>query len=201
MAAVQARHSETRGYRAQETHDAILAGEALRDSNAFGALYLLYADRVFRFCYRRVGSREAAEDATSLVFTKALAGLGGFDSGRGTFAAWLFSIANHVLADQFRSERRYLPGGEFDDIVDATQSPEEIALAREGAGELRRALGKLAPREREVIELRLAGLNSAEIGAVLGCRKNAVAQAQFRAVNRLRTLLGPGTALEGIDNV
>ena len=35
-------------------------------------------------------------------------------------------------------------------------------MAREQAGDLRSALSKLAPREREVIELRLAGLSSAE---------------------------------------
>jgi RNA polymerase sigma-70 factor (ECF subfamily) len=78
---------------------------------------------VFRHCYRKLGTREAAEDATSLVFTKALAAIDRFDADRGTFAAWLFTIANHVLTDQFRVERRYLAVSELPDSIDPSQTP------------------------------------------------------------------------------
>lgn len=202
MAAVQAYQSETSTVDLLETvSDAVLVRRAATEPNAFGALYLRYADRVFRHCYRKLGTREAAEDATSLVFTKALAAIGRFDADRGTFAAWLFTIANHVLTDQFRVERHYLAVSELPEQIDPSRTPEEVAMAREQVGDLRSALSKLAPREREVIELRLAGLSSAEISEVLGCRRNTVAQAQFRAIGRLRGLLRPGVAQQGKDNV
>jgi hypothetical protein len=73
MAAVQVRHSESKmSLHVEERADATPACAALLDASAFASLYLRYADRVFRHFYRRLGSREAAEDATGLVFTKAL---------------------------------------------------------------------------------------------------------------------------------
>lgn len=201
MAAVRAYQSQTGDVGLYErASDADLARRAVIEPS-FSALYQRYADRIFRHCYRKLGTREAAEDATSLVFTKALSAIGRFDSSRGTFASWLFSIANNVLTDQFRVERRYLAVSDLPDSIDQSQTPEEVAVAREQAGDLRRALAKLAPREREAIELRLAGLSSTEIAQVLGCRKNTVAQAQYRAIGRLRTLLGSDVAQKGQDDV
>jgi len=202
MAVAQLRRYSAKSSNQLETKsDAILAQEATHDPNAFATLYLRYANQVFRHCYRRLGNREAAEDATSLVFTKTLTGLDRFDPNRGTFAAWLFTIAHHVSADHFRSQGRYVGTQEFPDPVDPAETPEEIALARDEAGNLRRALEQLSPREREVIELRLAGLSSAEISDVLGCQRNAVAQAQYRAIGRLRELLGPEAAQRGRNDV
>ena len=202
MAVAQLRQSEMNGdSQAEAGSDARLARRAVTDPNAFGALYLRYADRVFRHCYRKLGTREAAEDATSLVFTKALSGIVQFDANRGTFAAWLFTIANRVLTDHYRAERRYLAVSDLPEPIDPAETPEETALARERSGDLRRVLEQLAPREREVIELRLAGLSSAEISDVLGCQKNSVAQAQYRAIGRLRALLVPGSAHQGNRDV
>ena len=48
---------------------------ALHDRQAFGLLYDRYVDPVYRYCYGRLGSREEAEDATSLIFARALAAL------------------------------------------------------------------------------------------------------------------------------
>lgn len=51
-------------------------------------------------------------------------------------------------------------------------------------------LTHLPTEQRRIIELRLVGLTSAEIGQVLGLRRCTVDVAQFRAIGRLRTLLG-----------
>jgi DNA-directed RNA polymerase specialized sigma24 family protein len=48
-----------------------------------------------------------------------------------------------------------------------------------------------------VMELRLAGLTSREIGEVLGKLPNAVDQAQFRAMTRLKLLAGIGESSKG----
>ena len=68
-------------------------------------------------------------------------------------------------------------------------SPEDHAIAIEQERSLHAALDELPARERQVVELRLAGLTGAEIGKVLGCRTGAVGIAQFRAVRKLRALL------------
>ena len=55
-------------------------------------------------------------------------------------------------------------------------------------------LAQLSPDQRQVVELRLAGLRSNEIGDVLGRSRGAVDAIQARAVARLRELLGAANA-------
>jgi RNA polymerase sigma-70 factor (ECF subfamily) len=81
-------------------------------------------------------------------------------------------------------------------------SPEDHAIATEQERWLRAALDALPARERQVVELRLAGLTGIEIGEVLGCRSGAVGVAQFRAIRKLRALLSKeDTSEEGSRNV
>jgi RNA polymerase sigma-70 factor (ECF subfamily) len=173
-----------------DSSDADLAVRAKTDRRVFALLYGRYVDAIHRHCYRRLSSREAAEDATSQVFTQALAALPRFDERGGSFRGWLFTIANHVLADQFRTARMHRPIEAADDVPDAAPSPEELALAADAGRGLREVLPQLPDQQRRVIELRLAGLTGPEIGRVLGCRAKTVDVAQFRAVARLRVLLG-----------
>lgn len=181
--------------------DADLATRARSDPQAFAALYLRYVDAIHAHCHWRLGSREGAEDATSQVFAQALAALPRFDTDRGTFRSWLFTIANHVVIDHYRKTK---PSTSIDaafDIPDAASTPEEIAVSTERSEALRAALARLPPRERQVVELRLAGLTGPEISHVLGCSTGAIGVAQSRAVSRLRSLMGLDIQAEGTHDV
>lgn len=159
-----------------------------RDPRAFAPLYARYAAPIYGYCSHRLGSRHAAEDATSIVFARALASLTGY---RGpSFRAWLFGIAHHVVADALRGRAPDAPLDDAAARVDASPSPEELALASEERRYLHALLTQLPSEQRRIIELRLVGLTSAEIGQVLGLRRGTVDVAQFRALRRLRTLLG-----------
>ena len=72
-----------------DADEAAIVARARLDRRAFGPLYARYAERVYRYCHRRLGIREAVKDATSLVFAKALAALPELRGG--SFAAWLFA--------------------------------------------------------------------------------------------------------------
>ncbi len=151
---------------------------------AFEHLYRRYVDSVHRYCYRRLGTREAAEDATSLIFTKAFAALPGLRAG--SFRSWLFTIAYHVIADDLRARRT---GADFDLAIDVPArgpSPEESAIAREEDRSVAALLEVLPESQRQVVELRLSGLNGREIANVLGRSLPAVKMAQLRAYARLR---------------
>ncbi len=177
--------------------EADLVVRAKRDPRAFAALYGLYLDPIHRHCFRRLGDREAAEDATSQVFAKALAALPRFDEGAGHFRGWLFTIAEHVLADHFRAAKRHQALEVVSDVTDTSPSPEEMAVSADAGRGLREAIAHLPDQQRRVVELRLAGLTGPEIGRVLGCRAKTVDVAQFRAVAKLRILLGVGETPEG----
>jgi DNA-directed RNA polymerase specialized sigma24 family protein len=50
-------------------------------------------------------------------------------------------------------------------------------------------LARLPERQRQIVELRLLGLNGVEIAEVVGLSHSAVKSAQFRAYGALRDLL------------
>ena len=178
--------------------DAALVVRAKADPKAFGALYDRYAVPVYRYCHARLGDREAAEDATSQVFTSALAALPRYRE-RGTFAAWLFTIAHNAVADAQRRQGRLVPTT-IPDQVDRAPTPEEHALAAEERRTLAALLAQLPPDQRRALELRLAGLTGVEIAEVLGRSHRAVKMLQFRAVAKLRLLLGVEAGREETDD-
>lgn len=172
----------------------MLVARARNDRRAFASLYRRYVGPVYGYCVRRLGGKEAAEDATSLVFARALAGLPVFRGDR-PFRSWLFAIAHNVVVDGHRARRPESPLAEAADLVAADPSPEELALAADERDAVRALLAQLPPAQRRVVELRLAGLSGAEVAQVLGRTPGAVKIAQVRAYARLRAVLG-GEPLE-----
>jgi RNA polymerase sigma-70 factor (ECF subfamily) len=173
--------------------DALLVARAQHDPAAFAPLYELYFDPVYRYCYYRLGSWEAAEDATSVVFTNVIAALPRFRLRAGSFRSWLFTIAHNAVLNQVRADRRRTvrPLADAGEIEDDAPSPEARAVAAEASRMVRAVLYKLSPDQRQVIELRLAGLTDAEISRVLGRKPGTIRVTQYRALLRLRTLLIP----------
>ena len=57
----------------RDEEDAELVARAVADRTAFEPLYKRYVGSVYGYCYRRLGAREAAEDATHQIFVHALA--------------------------------------------------------------------------------------------------------------------------------
>jgi RNA polymerase sigma-70 factor (ECF subfamily) len=173
---------------AGDLDDNDLVEQSLRDLRAFAPLYERYAGLVYGYCFHRLGSRHAAEDATSSIFARALASLAGY---RGpSFRAWLFGIAHHVVADAHRGRGPDEPLEDAAATIDAAPSPEDLAIASDDRRRLHALLTQLSAEQRRIVELRLAGLTSAEIGQVLGLRRGTVDVAQYRALGRLRAFLG-----------
>jgi RNA polymerase sigma-70 factor (ECF subfamily) len=175
--------------------DRQLVERAETDPEAFAALYRKYVTDVFRYCYRKLQDRENAEDATSQIFLNAYRAL---PTLRGKpFRPWLFSIAHNVVIDAYR--RNNPMGASLDgmeDWADPAESPEGIAIEHERRDVVRALLDQLPRRDRDVMELRLAGLNGLEIAQTLHCSAGAVRTAHYRALERLRQLMTFG---EGIS--
>ena len=158
------------------------------DPTAFGELYDRHVDPVYRFCLRRLGTVEDAEDATAQVFTKALAAFPGFRGG--SFQGWLFAIAANVVVDAGRSERMHASLADADDVIDPEPGPEDSALSSDAARTVRELLTQLPPDQRRVLEMRLAGLTGVEIAQALGRSHGTIRNLQHRTLVRLRDLLG-----------
>jgi RNA polymerase sigma-70 factor (ECF subfamily) len=165
--------------------DQDLAFRAVTDRSAFALLYDRYVTRVFRFCYRRLGDRQEAEDATSAIFLRALERIDTYQGG--SFGAWLFAIARSTVANRFRDRKLASLDGR-EEIVDANGLPEDVAIAKADAGAIRALLERLPSDQREVVELRLSGLRGAEIAEAMQRSIPAIKMLQLRAMKRLRSI-------------
>jgi len=166
------------------------SSQTLAQAQANVARSAVIVDGVYGYCARRLGSREIAEDATSLVFSRALAAIGRFQP-RSTVRSWLFTIAHNVITDQYRNaaKSQELPLDETWDTTDDDPTPEDIAILKENQDMVHHLLTFLSPDQRRVVELRLADLTGPEIQEVLGKTRSWVNTTQFRAVQRMRTVL------------
>jgi RNA polymerase sigma-70 factor (ECF subfamily) len=172
----------------EETSDETLVALARHDRQAFGLLYDRYVGPVYRYCYGRLGDREEAEDATSLIFSRALAAL---PTHRGdAFRSWRFAIAHNVVLNARRDASRHHPLAIVIELPDPGPRLDELAEAAERRRSVLGALALLPEEQRRVVELRMSGLTGPEVAAALGRSHDSVRTTQRRALARLRIILG-----------
>lgn len=161
----------------------------------FAAVYDHYFPAVYGYCLSQLRDPQSAEDAASQTFLKALRALSTYQE-TGRFRPWLFTIAHNVLLDTHRSRRSDEPLDAASGVHDPATSPEERALAALDADWLDNAIARLPPDDRQVIELRRAGLTGREIAATLGIGHEAAKKRQLRAMDRIRSELTMSTILQ-----
>jgi RNA polymerase sigma-70 factor (ECF subfamily) len=165
--------------------DGRLVTLAQQDPGAFGLLYDRYFPAVYGYCLSELRDPEVAADAAGQTFLKAMAALPTYREG-GRFRSWLFTIAHNVIVDAYSPRRQNEPLDTVLHIADPAPSPEDAAIATFDLERLDDAIAQLPDADREVIELRRAGLDGKEIAAVLGISHEAAKKRQLRAMDRLR---------------
>lgn len=100
--------------------------------------------------------------------------------------AWLFSTATNLVRDHARRQemiRRRTPPNDGD----PPRTPEQDLERRESIDRVRRVLGRLSERDRELLVLRESGFRYREIAEVLGVKTESVSTLALRALARFRT--------------
>ncbi|HLU09524.1 MAG TPA: RNA polymerase sigma factor [Oceanobacillus sp.] len=163
--------------------EAAILRSARHDLNLFAPLYERYVDRIYAYCLRRVNSASDAEDLTSLIFTRAMNGI--HDYRGGSVAAWLFRIAHNTVVNHYRDKKPQLPLP--DDVDEAFESTliDDLLSAEEQRTAIR-LVSTLPPESQNLIWLRVNGLNSSEIGEVVGKSAGAVRTELYRLFKNLR---------------
>ncbi len=174
------------------------ADERTVKQSALAALYNEYYDKIARYIFAKIGNRDEAEDLAGEVFMRALKSLDSYKERGIPMHAWLFKIAHNMVVDHFRqaAKRKTVPidsiqiaGGQ--DLQAAVEKNMEIARVT-------KALDRLTPAQRRVIELRFFGeLTSEETGHILNKSSGAVREMQSAAIRQLRELLREETSSEG----
>lgn len=172
------------------------------DAEAFGELYDLYVDQVYRYIAYRVASAQLAQDLTSETFLRALRRICSFTWQGRDVGAWFVTIARNLIADHYKSGR-YRLELTSDDVsmvsgaaTVTTAGPEGEVLAAMQNKMLLEAVRQLGAEQQECIVLRfLQGLSVAETAQVMGKNSGAIKALQYRAIRTLGRLLPEGIEL------
>ncbi|MFC2033841.1 RNA polymerase sigma factor [Chloroflexota bacterium] len=169
-----------------EENVADLVGKSITgDIEAFGHLYHIFVEQIYRYIFYQVKDKMIAEDITEDVFIKAWNAIESC-KGRGhTFSAWLYRIAHNHLIDSFRSRKKeFLIETEVINEVVATEIRIEKELEKE---DLINMLNCLPPNQKQLIILKfIEGLSNKEIEEVIGKSQGAIRILQMRALATLR---------------
>lgn len=145
-------------------------------------------DKVYRYCARRLPSKEDAQDVTQEVFLR-LVRSDALYAEHGKPLAYLYACARNVCADFYRGQR---PVGALDEN-DAQTIPDVRHADMDGRLTMAGTLARLTEEEREVIELRYGqDLPMSDISAVTGKSRFALYRIERRALGRLKELMGEG---------
>ncbi|GAA3827400.1 sigma-70 family RNA polymerase sigma factor [Nocardioides panacisoli] len=167
-----------------------LAATAPEDT--FRGLYAAHFDAVLGYALRRTDRPEDAADVAAETFVVAWRRLRHVPHGESA-RPWLYGVARRVLANHRRGESRRAALG-------ARLRIQLVSAVRDSAGwadetvhraDVTAAMARLSARDEEVLQLHLwEGLESREIGEVLGLPATVVRPRLSRAKARLRALLG-----------
>jgi RNA polymerase sigma-70 factor (ECF subfamily) len=121
------------------------------DEQAFEDLYRRYYPRLHLYCTRRVRDSHAAEELAQEAFVRALRAMPRF-AGERRFYPWMTVIAGRLCIDHHRRTARVEPSADVDlGVVEPDHDAIFQAVDHQHLG---LAMSRVAPRHREVLDLR-----------------------------------------------
>lgn len=172
----------------------LVRGVRAGDREAFVALTRLYQSKVFILAYSFFRNKEDAVDLVQDVFLRVFEKIESFQEGR-NFDAWILRVAKNLCIDRYRRtrDRREMDSGvRVDEIPLADNRTPDAARAADLKSVLYRSVDKLAERQRTIFLMRHVNqMDNEEIARVLNISTGTVKSLHFKAIRRLRTLMGP----------
>lgn len=177
---------------AKEKQGSAVIDEAAARRQRYEALVNAYYNDIFRYAYWLGKSRQLAEDLTQETFMRAWRAFDSLQS-EGAAKAWLFTILRRENARRFE---KFQP--DLDDIDDHQSAlPDARVHEPDQQMEMRllhKAIADLEPEYREPLILQvIGGFSGEEIATMLDLNNNTVMTRLFRARNKLRVVLDPGS--------
>ena len=161
------------------------------DFAAFGDLYGIYLDRIYRYVFYQVKDKMTAEDITEEVFLKAWKAINSCKGKEGTFSSWLYRIAHNHIIDIFRSQSK-MRTVEMETLVELSHPIAKLETELDHQ-EILNNIADLPPNQRKVIILKfIEGLDNFEIEQIIGKSQGAIRVLQTRALANLREKLSNG---------
>lgn len=157
------------------------------DKDAYGKIYNLFYQRIYRYCSFNTRKAEVAEDICQETFLKAWKSLPSFSQKGGSFQAYIFKIARNLIIDASRKKKELpLVGIE----IESNEHLEEKLEKQETAGKIKRALAKLKEDERQIIILRyFEDLSTREVAKAAGLKEGNLRVRLHRILKKLEGII------------
>ncbi len=157
------------------------------DEQAFGQLYELYFERIFKFIYFRVNHKETAEDLSEEVFIKAWEKIA--DVKEVSFGGWLYQIAKNKVIDYYRQKKQVV---DLEDVQNFLESDERLSESTNTVIERRLfmvLLKELTPEQQIIIKLKfIEDMDNSEIAELISKSEGSIRVIQHRAIQKLQEL-------------
>jgi RNA polymerase sigma-70 factor (ECF subfamily) len=174
--------------------DRLVMKAIVGDATAFGELYDIHVDQIYRHIFYRVGNISDAEDLTQQVFIRAWQAIGRYQRKSVPFLAWLMTISRNLVIDFYRAHKEK---GSLDDEYEATNQepgPEQLTETKLEHRELIKTITRLPEEYRQVIIMRFIDDSSyEEIAAALKKSQGAIRVTLHRALKKIRAIMEEGS--------
>lgn len=160
------------------------------ETQAFTLIYDELVKPVYRYIFYRV-EEAVAEDLTEDTFLKVWQNLKKYKKGKHPFSSWVFRIAHNLVVDHYRKNKTTEEIDEKFADPKESNNPANQANVKLTQIRLRKVIRKLPENYQQVIVLKYINeLDNKEIAHAIGKSEATVRTIQFRALEKLRGLLG-----------
>ena len=154
----------------------------------FSKTYDQYIDKIYRFIFIKVNSRNVAEDLTSETFLRGWERLKELDGKIDNFPAFLYQIARNLVIDHYRANSKAnLVSTELEKIPDPRNNFEEEAANNSDLRVILTAMSGLNDEYREVINFHyIDDFSIEETAKILNRPEGTIRVMLHRALKELR---------------
>jgi RNA polymerase sigma-70 factor, ECF subfamily len=182
----------------RNTDEELMALILERNSRAMKLLYERYSKSIFNFILRYTNNREFSEDALQETFTRMWFAAHTFNPKKGTFKAWIFTIALNITRNEMSKKRYDYQYVSHEEIVEnnwnesdpKSDNQPDFLKQMEVKECITIALEKLSPFLREVIILRhYQDLKFSEISIITNTPEGTLKARFHNALAQLKKML------------
>lgn len=159
------------------------------DRQAFGEIYKLYVQKIYRYCLINVKRKEVAEDICQETFVKAWKSLSSFSIiNGGTIQSFLFTIARNLIIDLSRKKKEHSID-EYEHI-ESTEDIFDTVEKNESIQRVHFAISKLDEIDRQIVILRyFEEMSTQEVAQIVGIKDGALRVRIHRVMSKLKDIM------------
>jgi RNA polymerase sigma-70 factor (ECF subfamily) len=155
----------------------------------FSQIYDAYVDKIYRFAFLKVNSKDIAQDICSETFLKAWQVFKDEDRKIENPQAFLYQIARNLVIDHYREKgRSQVVSAEYASIIDPGQDLQEKSFQDSDLNAIYSTLTEIKPEYKEVIILHYVNdVSIDEISKMLNKSQGAVRTMLHRALKTVKS--------------